>query len=122
MFWFSPRRILQHSLITAVVNNAVIISRDAIVIVFQYAIFLLVIIILQVVLAVLMFTYNDTFKESLVGSVNGVFDKMSVDSSYKVVFSNIEMQVSDIGFLFIPIAHSKVQIPIGPVITTLMLL
>ncbi|CAH2074572.1 unnamed protein product, partial [Iphiclides podalirius] len=62
-----------------------------------YAIFLLVIIILQVVLAVLMFTYTDTFKESLVGTVNGIFDKMSVEPSAKVVFNNIEMQLECCG-------------------------
>lgn len=67
----------------------------------QYAIFLLVIIIVQVVLAVLMFTYADTMKEALVKSVNGVFDKRATDPAANTVFNNIQQQVLCLISLFI---------------------
>ncbi|XP_068629364.1 CD63 antigen-like isoform X2 [Battus philenor] len=57
-----------------------------------YAIFLLVIIIVQVVLAVLMFTYADTIKEGLVKGVNGIFDKRTTDPAVNAVFNNIQTQ------------------------------
>lgn len=62
-----------------------------------YAIFLLVIIIVQVVLAVLMFTYADNIKDALVTSVNKLFDKRSVDPAAATVFSNIEQQLECCG-------------------------
>ncbi|XP_013140503.1 PREDICTED: CD63 antigen-like isoform X1 [Papilio polytes] len=62
-----------------------------------YAIFLLVIIIVQVVLAVLMFTYADTMKEALVKSVNGVFDKRATDPAANTVFNNIQQQLECCG-------------------------
>ncbi|XP_013182281.1 PREDICTED: CD63 antigen-like isoform X1 [Papilio xuthus] len=57
-----------------------------------YAIFLLVIIIVQVVLAVLMFTYAETMKEVLVKGVNGLFDKRSSDPAANAVFNSIQQQ------------------------------
>ncbi|XP_023940420.1 CD63 antigen isoform X2 [Bicyclus anynana] len=62
-----------------------------------YAIFLLVIIIAQVVLAVLMFTYGESIKNALVQSVNALFDKRATDTSVEAVFSNIEMQLNCCG-------------------------
>ncbi|XP_045785236.1 23 kDa integral membrane protein-like isoform X1 [Maniola jurtina] len=62
-----------------------------------YAIFLLVIIIAQVVLAVLMFTYGESIKNSLVQSVNALFDKRAHDPSVDVVFNNIEQQLNCCG-------------------------
>ncbi|CAH2217318.1 23 kDa integral membrane protein-like isoform X2 [Pararge aegeria] len=62
-----------------------------------YAIFLLVIIIAQVVLAVLMFTYGESIKNSLVQSVNALFDKRATDPSVNVVFNNIEEQLNCCG-------------------------
>ncbi|CAK1582250.1 unnamed protein product [Parnassius mnemosyne] len=62
-----------------------------------YAIFLLVIIIVQVVMAVLMFTYGETMKEALVKTVNGVFDKRSSDPAANAVFNNIQEQLECCG-------------------------
>ncbi|XP_047527645.1 CD63 antigen-like isoform X1 [Vanessa atalanta] len=62
-----------------------------------YAIFLLVIIIVQVVLAVLMFTYADNIKEALVKSVNSLFDKRSIDPAAETVFNNLQEQLNCCG-------------------------
>lgn len=63
---------------------------------FQYAIFLLVIIIVQVVIAVLLFAYGENIKEGLVKSVNSLFDKRSspdVDKATQSVIDNLQQQV-----------------------------
>ncbi|XP_050665587.1 CD63 antigen-like isoform X1 [Leptidea sinapis] len=62
-----------------------------------YAIFLLVIIIVQVVLGVLMFTYGESLKQGLVKSVNAVFDKRATDPSANLVFDNIQQQLECCG-------------------------
>ncbi|CAH2086820.1 unnamed protein product [Euphydryas editha] len=62
-----------------------------------YAIFLLVIIIVQVVLAVLMFTYGENIKEALVKSVNTLFDKRAVDGPSETIFNNLQEQLDCCG-------------------------
>ncbi|XP_049866832.1 CD63 antigen-like isoform X2 [Pectinophora gossypiella] len=67
-----------------------------------YAIFLLVIIIVQVILAVLMFTYADTIQDALVKSVNGIFDQRQApsDAERKAadgLFNNIQQQLECCG-------------------------
>ncbi|CAH1646280.1 unnamed protein product [Spodoptera littoralis] len=65
-----------------------------------YAIFLLVIIIVQVVIGVLLFAYGDTIKQSLVNSVNALFDKRSsasVDKATDAVINNLQQQFSCCG-------------------------
>ncbi|XP_038216045.1 CD63 antigen-like isoform X1 [Zerene cesonia] len=62
-----------------------------------YAIFLLVVIIMQVVLGVLMFTFADSLKEGLVKSVNTVFDKRATDPAANTVFDNIQTQLECCG-------------------------
>ncbi|XP_045445659.1 CD63 antigen-like isoform X2 [Melitaea cinxia] len=62
-----------------------------------YAIFLLVIIIVQVVLAVLMFTYAENIKEALVKSVNSLFDKRAVDPAADTLFNNLQEQLNCCG-------------------------
>ncbi|CAB3234655.1 unnamed protein product [Arctia plantaginis] len=66
-----------------------------------YAIFLLVIIIVQVVIAVLLFTYGDTIKQGLMRSVKTVFDKRSssdVDKATETVINNIQQQFECCGY------------------------
>lgn len=68
---------------------------------FQYAIFLLVIIIVQVVIAVLLFAYGDTIRDGLVRSVNSLFDKRSsadVDKATDAVINNLQQQVRTTSF------------------------
>lgn len=65
-----------------------------------YAIFLLVIIIVQVVIAVLMFVYGDTIKTSLGTSVNKLFDdraSYNVDKTKDAVIDSIQTQFSCCG-------------------------
>ncbi|KAJ2952540.1 hypothetical protein O0L34_g6860 [Tuta absoluta] len=67
-----------------------------------YAIFLLVIIIVQVVVAVLMFTYADSIQSALTGSVNKLFDQRSSPSdadrrAAEQVFNNIQLQLECCG-------------------------
>ncbi|XP_026329952.1 CD63 antigen-like isoform X2 [Hyposmocoma kahamanoa] len=68
-----------------------------------YAIFLLVIIIVQVVLAVLMFTYGETIQQHLVTTVDKIFDNSrnspsdSERQAAQVVFVNIEQQLECCG-------------------------
>ncbi|CAH0718793.1 unnamed protein product, partial [Brenthis ino] len=62
-----------------------------------YAIFLLVIIIVQVILAVLMFTYADNIKDGLVTSMNQLFEKTKVDPAAQTVFNNIQEQLECCG-------------------------
>ncbi|XP_075969198.1 CD63 antigen-like isoform X2 [Anticarsia gemmatalis] len=65
-----------------------------------YAIFLLVIIIVQVVIAVLLFAYGDTIKDGLVNSVNVLFDKRGssdVDKATESVINNLQQQFSCCG-------------------------
>ncbi|XP_041977233.1 CD63 antigen-like isoform X2 [Aricia agestis] len=58
-----------------------------------YAIFLLVVIIVQVVLGVLLFTYSDSIKTSLVKVVDSTYDKRSTDTAYATIFNNIQQQL-----------------------------
>lgn len=63
---------------------------------FQYAIFLLVIIIIQVALAILLFVYGETIKEGIMSGIGGLYDKRSspsVDKATIAVYENIETQV-----------------------------
>ncbi|XP_026745304.1 CD63 antigen-like isoform X1 [Trichoplusia ni] len=65
-----------------------------------YAIFLLVIIIVQVVIAVLLFAYGDTIRDGLVRSVNSLFDKRSsadVDKATDAVINNLQQQFACCG-------------------------
>ncbi|XP_059060688.1 CD63 antigen-like isoform X2 [Achroia grisella] len=62
-----------------------------------YAIFLLVIIILQVVLAILLFTYGNTIKDGLVLSVQKLWEKRAHDPASDEVFKNIEEQLQCCG-------------------------
>ncbi|KAJ0180309.1 hypothetical protein K1T71_003713 [Dendrolimus kikuchii] len=60
-----------------------------------YAIFLLVIIIIQVALAVLLFVYGDNIKQSIVSGINGLYEKRTradVDKSFITLIENIEIQ------------------------------
>lgn len=57
-----------------------------------YAIFLLVIIIVQVALAVLLFAYGESIKSALTTSVRKIFDQRSHDEAAAVTFTNIETQ------------------------------
>ncbi|KAI5634652.1 tetraspanin family domain-containing protein [Phthorimaea operculella] len=70
-----------------------------------YAIFLLVIIIVQVVVAVLMFTYADSVQSALTGTINKLFDQRSSPSdadrrAAEQVFNNIQLQVSTGCFIY----------------------
>ncbi|KAL4714050.1 hypothetical protein ACJJTC_008404 [Scirpophaga incertulas] len=62
-----------------------------------YAIFLLVIIIMQVILAVLMFTYGESIKESLQTGISGLWNKRSRDAAASEVFNNIQAQLQCCG-------------------------
>ncbi|XP_072943644.1 CD63 antigen-like isoform X2 [Epargyreus clarus] len=62
-----------------------------------YAIFLLVIIIVQVVIAVLMFTYADTIRDALVKSVETLYDKRTQDKVTEELFASIETQLECCG-------------------------
>ncbi|XP_052753877.1 CD63 antigen-like isoform X2 [Galleria mellonella] len=62
-----------------------------------YAIFLLVIIILQVVLAILLFTYGNNIKEGLVISVQKLWEKRSIDTASDEVFKNLQEQLQCCG-------------------------
>lgn len=60
-----------------------------------YAIFLLVIIIVQVALAILMFVYGDNIKSGIAKSVDTLFDKRasaSVDKATESVINNLQQQ------------------------------
>nr|XP_032513923.1 CD63 antigen-like isoform X1 [Danaus plexippus plexippus] len=75
-----------------------------------YAIFLLVIIIVQVILAVLLFTNGDSIKEGLVKTMNTLYNKGTTDAASRTVFNNLEQQLqccgkngpSDYGLLELP--------------------
>ncbi|KAL0841795.1 hypothetical protein ABMA28_014049 [Loxostege sticticalis] len=62
-----------------------------------YAIFLLVIIILQVVLAVLLFTYGESIKDGLKKGVEGLWQKRARDPAANEVFNNIQAQLKCCG-------------------------
>ncbi|KAM3961865.1 23 kDa integral membrane protein isoform 2-T3 [Aphomia sociella] len=57
-----------------------------------YAIFLLVIIILQVILAILLFTYGNTIKDGIVVSVKSLWDKRSIDTASNKIFYQLQDQ------------------------------
>ncbi|XP_022120100.1 CD63 antigen isoform X1 [Pieris rapae] len=62
-----------------------------------YAVFLLVIIIVQVALGVLLFAYQQNLKDALVKSVDTLFDKARSDAASKTVFNNLEQQLECCG-------------------------
>ncbi|CAG9783524.1 unnamed protein product [Diatraea saccharalis] len=62
-----------------------------------YAIFLLVIIIMQVILAVLLFVYGDTIKTGLEKGVDGLWNKRASDGTASEVFNNIQAQLQCCG-------------------------
>ncbi|KAG7306925.1 hypothetical protein JYU34_007034 [Plutella xylostella] len=62
-----------------------------------YAIFLLVIIIVQVALAVLLFVYSESIREALHKSVDHMFQTAKTDKISRETFSNIEIQLECCG-------------------------
>lgn len=62
-----------------------------------YAIFLLVIIIMQVILAVLLFTYGDSIKDGLKKGIDGLWNKRQHDPATNEVFNSIQAQLKCCG-------------------------